>query len=280
MWRESFINVKINNSFGLERTLTVNTTSLSIPNKSSVGEKLEDGLFPVSEQDRKKILDLAAECCPREIHLLLLTGFFTGMRIQTLASLTIQTLEAAVEDPATPELYRIAVGPGAFPPVSTKNGVTGHIWITKALLSELLSYCYSTDRILRESKASKHNKNLVFLTKHGNPYADRDKDRSPAINVAMHTLRAVGKQRGISVLNTFKFHQTRCTFATDLTRLAINAGGAIHAIGIVKDALLHKDESTTIKYIKFVERTPIKISMANAFTKAFFEAANSDASNV
>jgi len=270
MWRESFVNVRVNNAFGLERTFTVGTTSLSIPNKSSVGEKLEDGLYPVSESDRALILETAFKHCPTEIYLLLMAGFFTGMRIQTLASLTIQTLHNAVQDPASKELYRVAVGPGASPAVSTKNGVTGHIWITKILLDELLGYCYSTERLLREAKASAENKNLVFLTKHGNPYSDRSKDRSPAINVAMHSLRGIGRREGISVLNKFKFHQTRCTFATELARLAIRAGGSIHAIAIVKDALLHKNESTSMKYIKLVERTPIKISMANEFTKAYF----------
>lgn len=269
MWRESFISIKRSNEFGLERTFTVNTTSLSIPNKSTVGEKLEDGLFPVSEHDRTKILEIAQSHAPREIHLMLMVGFSTGMRIQTLASLAIQTLENAVEDPATPQLYRLAVGPGASPPVSTKNDVTGHVWITKSLLDELMVYCYSAERLLRQAKAKPENRDLVFITRRGNPYADRNKDRSPAINVSMSTLRKIGRKHGISALKVFKFHQTRCTFATELARLAVKAGGAIHAIGIVKDALLHRDESTTIRYIKFIERTPIKISMANDFTKAF-----------
>lgn len=276
MWRESFINIKRSNEFGLERTFTVNTTSLSIPNKSTVGEKLEDGLFPVSEHDRGKILEIAENHAPREIYLMLLVGFFTGMRVQTLASLTIQTLENAVVDPATSELYRLAVGPGAYPPVSTKNNVTGHIWITEALLNELKAYSYSTERLLRQAKATSEDRDLVFITRRGNPYAVRNKDRSPAINVSMNNLRKIGRKHGVSALNVFKFHQTRCTFATELARLAVNAGGAIHAIGIVKDALLHRDESTTIKYIKFIERTPIKISMANAFTKAFFGAVGED----
>jgi integrase len=276
MWRESFVNIKTNNKFGLERTFTVNTTSLSIPNKSTVGEKLEDGLLPVSANDRTKILEIAKSYLPREIHLMLMTGFFTGMRVQTITSLTIQTLENAVEDPATPELYRVAVGPGANPPVSTKAGVTGHIMIPRSLLEELMAYCYSTARLLRQAKARPESRALVFLTKHGNPYANRHKDRSPALNVFMHGLRKIGRKQGVAALSTFKFHQTRCTFATELTKLAINAGGSIHAIGIVKDALLHRDEATTMKYIRFVERTPIKIAMANTFTQTFFGTMNQE----
>ncbi|WP_336873435.1 site-specific integrase [Pseudomonas juntendi] len=274
MWKEKFFNIKFNNSFGLERTLTVSSTSLSIPNRKSNSLGLEEGLYPVSNTDRDKILELALKYCPYEIYLLLMVGFFTGMRIQTISGLTIETLESAVQDPASEDLYRIAVGPGARPPVPTKNSVTGHVWITKPLLDELRKYCYSTTRLLREVKAEEANKNLVFLTKRGNPYADRSRDSSPAINVAMHSLRNLGLKHGVSALQKFKFHQTRCTFATELARLAIKAGGAIHAIAIVKDALLHKNEETSIRYIKFIERNPIKVAMANEFTKSFFNAAS------
>ncbi|MBU1841256.1 MAG: site-specific integrase [Gammaproteobacteria bacterium] len=279
MWRERFLSLKFNNAFGFERTFAVNSTNLSIPNRSSPGEKLEDGLYPVSENDRSKILEIAREHCSTEIHLLLMAGFFTGMRIQTLSDLTIPTLENAVQDPSSEGLYRLAVGPGATPPVATKNGVTGHVWITKPLLDSLKEYCYSAHRLLRESKAKPEYKNHVFLTRFGNLYSVRDKDRSPALNVAMHNLRAIGRRHGVNALNNFKFHQTRCTFATSLARLAIRAGGAIHAIAIVKEALLHRDESTTIRYIRFVEKTPIKISMANEFTKAFFGATGNSGGN-
>ncbi|WP_259537294.1 site-specific integrase [Pseudomonas sp. HD6515] len=270
MWRDSYVNIKYSNAYGLERTVTVNTTSLSIPNRSPVGEKLEDGLYPVSEADRAKILDAAKEHCTHELWLMLMCGFFTGMRVQTITDLKISTLINAVPDPASDELYRLAVGPGASPPVATKGGVTGHVLIPKVLLDELLTYCYDPERLKREAKARTENKEHVFLTKNGNLYAERNKDRSPALNTAMSAFRRIGKSSGISALHKFKFHQTRCTFATDLARLAIKAGGAIHAIAIVKDALLHADEKTTLKYIKFVEKSPIKASIANEFTRAFF----------
>jgi hypothetical protein len=46
-------------------------------------------------------------------------------------------------------------------------------------------------------------------------------------------------------------------------------GGAINAIAIVMEAMLHKDEATTFRYIKFVEKTPAKTEAANAFTREF-----------
>ena len=41
------------------------------------------------------------------------------------------------------------------------------------------------------------------------------------------------------------------------------------AIEFVKSAMLHKDEATTWRYIRFLENSKAKQKMANAFTEAF-----------
>lgn len=269
MWLERTVGIHLKDSFGFERTLAVKTTDLSIPNRSRPGERLEDGLLPVSAADRNIILDFARQHVSEELFLMLTAGFFTGMRLQTLTDLKIQSLTNAVPDPADPGLFRLAIGPGASPSVATKFGVTGQVWITKSLLDELLRYAYSDRRLKREIKAASYNKDLLFLTRFGNPYAQRGSDKSVAVNVEMHNFKKLALRNGLSTMRNFRFHQTRCTFATELGLLAISAGGPIHAIAIVKDALLHKHESTALKYIKFIEKTPIKKELANTFTKAF-----------
>lgn len=113
------------------------------------------------------------------------------------------------------------------------------------------------------------DRDLVFLTRFGKPYARRGSDRSPALNVEMHAFRKRAVSSGLAVVRDFHFHRTRCTFATELARLAIRAGGAIHALAIVREALLHQHEATSLKYIKFVEKTPAKEEAANAFTRDF-----------
>jgi signal transduction histidine kinase len=57
-------------------------------------------------------------------------AFFTAMRLGSICDLKVQTLEYAVPDPAAPGLYRLAVGPGASPPVHTKFGVTGQVLLS------------------------------------------------------------------------------------------------------------------------------------------------------
>lgn len=270
LWNERVVGIRLYDAFGFERTFNVNSTDLSIPNRSAPGERLEDGLLPVSNEVRSKLLEFARDRASEELFLMLSIGFFTGMRLQTICDLKIQTLLNSVQDPATPELHRIAVGPGASPKVATKFGVSGQIWIPEKILSELLRYAHSIRRLKREAKAPKERKDLLFLTKFGNTYAQRGSDKSIALNVEMHNLRKRATAIGITSLRNFRFHQTRCTFATELARSCIKAGGAIYALAIVKEALLHRDEITSLKYIKFIEKYPIKEYVANEFTSLFF----------
>lgn len=269
MWSNRIFHRTMIDKTGLERTFAVNSTDLAIPNRSAPGEKLEDGLLPVSTKDREAILRFCRQQASTELFLLLTLGFFTGMRLGTLTDLRLETLDRAIPDPMCDAMYILTIGPGASPPVRTKFGVTGNIRITKIHLDQIRSYANSIHRLKREAIARKENKNLVFLTRFGNSYAKENSDRSSAINVEMHTLRKSGIAAGISGLRNFHFHQTRCTYATELARLAIHSVGSINAIAFVKDALLHKSEATSFKYIRFVEKTPAKIDMANRFTRDF-----------
>ena len=273
MWTEKNLKIVVANQFGFDRTMLITTTDLAIRSKTRNSEKLEDGLFPVSIQDRDNILNFAKTHASEELFLLLSLGFYTGMRIGTLCDLKVQTLKNAVPDPLADGLYRLSVGPSANPAVQTKHGVNGQVWITRQHLKQLLDYCHSTRRIIRESKASLHHKDLVFLTRYGNPYLKPDGLPGSSINVEMHSLRTKGKAKQEKSLHKFRFHQTRSTYATELARILIPVSGPINALAIIKEALLHKDEATTLKYIRFVEKTPAKIAMANEFTKAFLGSA-------
>ncbi|WP_228892404.1 site-specific integrase [Pseudoduganella aquatica] len=269
LWRDKIVYIKYFDAVGFERTLMRLTTDLAIPNRARPGERLEDGLLPVSASDRDAILAFARDQATPEMFRILSLGFFTGMRLGTICDLKVQTIEQAVPDPAAPGLYRLAVGPGASPPVHTKFGVTGHVWLPQPLLEDLLAYTGSVRRLLREAKAAPEDRSLLFLTRFGNGYGRRGSDQSTAVNVEMSAIRRSGVASGLAVLRRFHVHQSRCTFATELARLAIAAGGAINAVAIVKDALLHRDEATTFRYIKFIQKSSAKEAAASAFMAAF-----------
>jgi hypothetical protein len=54
-----------------------------------------------------------------------------------------------------------------------------------------------------------------------------------------------------------------------LARIAISTVGALHAVAIVQDALLHRHEATALKYIRFVEKEPFKEKLSDEFTSSF-----------
>ncbi|RJG12939.1 site-specific integrase [Pseudomonas cavernicola] len=269
LWTERNIGIHVHDVFGFKRAIECVSTDLMIPNRRSTSDRLEDGLLPISANDRDSLLEFSRTHGSQELYLMLLLGFFSGLRIQTISDLKIQTINNALPEPGVSGLYKIHVGPDATPRVATKYNVSGFVWITKSLLERLKQYAYDTRRLKREALADTNNKDLLFLTRFGNPYARRASDKSPAINVELFHLREKARNRQLSVLQNFHFHQSRCTFATELARLAIRVGGAIHAIAIVKEALLHRSESSSLKYIKFLEKSPIKEEAANEFTTEF-----------
>lgn len=273
MWQERQVGIRITDAFGFERTLKMPSTDLAIKNRARPGERLEDGLLPVSTTNRDAILAIAKEKASEELALMLRLGFRTGMRLGTITDLKIGTLERATPDPLLPGWYRLAVGPGARPPVHTKFGVTGQVWIESSDLQSLKDYFYSVRRLKRQAQANHNHRDLVFLSRFGTPYSSNDigfhANSSRAINVEMGRLRRAGVVAGVNVLHGFYFHQSRCTFATELARLVLRHGGVSMAIQMVKEALLHKDESTTLKYIKFVEKSAAMANVSDDFTHNF-----------
>ncbi|WP_117140608.1 site-specific integrase [Pseudomonas amygdali] len=273
LWTTRSVGVSYFNRQGFERILQVVTTDLAIPNRQLRKALPAEGVWPVSVEDREKILDCAEVNCPLEIYYILLIGFYTGMRIQTITDLKTQTILQATPHPLNKNISIIRVGPGASPAVSTKFSITGIIEIPSELLERLKNYVFSASRIRRANKASGKNQDLVFLTKHGNPYARRGLDTSTAINVAMYNLRRIGQRQGIVALSDFSFHQTRATFATELAVFALSVNPA-GAIDMVRQALLQRDESSALHYIKFAQNASISSAAANKFTRRFLDGPN------
>lgn len=274
MWEERSVGITLTNSFGLEHTMRVASTDLSIPNRKVAGAiQLEDGLLPVSISAMKEILTLADKVSTEELSLMLRLGFFTGLRIGSITDLKVQTLHNAT---IAPEVgwKRLAVGPGARPPVATKFSVSGAIPIPEELLKLLLDYSVSTRRLKRQALADPEDQDLLFLTRYGNSYSGDD---SRAVNVEMSRLRAAGKKAGVKVLRGFHFHRTRATFATELMRVALKFMPVGDAIQFVREACLHKEEATTMRYIKFIEANKAMAEAADSFTNLFMGLAGGNA---
>ena len=266
MWEQRHVGIKFTNIFGFEHTMRVASSDLAIPNRKVAGAiQIEDGLLPVTLSAMKQILTLADNSVTEELCLMLRIGFFTGLRLGSITNLKVQTINNATTVPET-GWRRLAVGPGARPPVSTKFGVSGSVPITEELLNMLVTYSMSTRRLKRQMLASEEDKDLLFLTRYGNSYGTDD---SRAINVEMSRLRSAGKKNGLQVVRGFHFHRTRATFATELMRVSLKFLSVGDAIQFVREACLHKDEATTMKYVKFIEKNKAMAEAANAFSEVF-----------
>jgi len=238
------------------------------------GETISDwaGLTPLTRDQMHELLAFAAQKshASRELHLMLQLGFFSGARIETITDLKRGTLDNSVSDPAVPGLVYLFVGPGHQPIVATKFDVQGRIMVPDWLFEALREYLTDTVRLKREVLAPAKNKDLIFLTRFGRRYAERESTSGTAIGRAMVDLRRKATGVGLKFAKHFHFHMTRATFGTWLTAALLEQGHNVNAVlTFVSEAMLHKDIGTTLRYIKFVEQTPIKIQVANEFTQAF-----------
>lgn len=122
MWRDKLVPHRFHDTNGFERTMLIASTDLAIPNRARPGLQLEGGLEPLTEDQMHQLLAFTVQKgkTSRELHLMLLLGFFTGARIQTITDLRRGTLDNAVSDPRVHGMFLLAVGPGHRPRVISR----------------------------------------------------------------------------------------------------------------------------------------------------------------
>jgi len=274
-WKDISVTIKYYNTVGFKRTVSRLTTDISIKCRVSKGATVEGGLLPITSEHMGQLLEFSKLNSSAELILMLKLGFFTGARVQTICSLNIKNLERAVPDSEVPGLWHVAVGPGSQPHVETKFNVSGNLLVPELLLNELKTYAYSTRRMKREANAPLENKGLLFITSCGNPYERRQNARcSSAINSEMVILRRTASSAGLKFMSNFYFHQTRATYGTQLMRIILPLGNLQASLEFVRTAMFHKEISTTMTYVKFIEQTKAKMEAANAYNHMFFGLAN------
>lgn len=260
MWAEKSVVLPYYDAVGFKRSMVRVTTDLSIPNRR-VDDTLEDGLMPLRMEDMHQVLNLAQREGWEDMYLMLSVGAFTGSRLGTITTISVQDLERAIPDPHCRGIHRIRIGSGTG--IRTKFNVSGEILVPGGLLESLKTHAYSMHRLKREAKALSEHKSRLFLTIRGRPYTPATVDR------LMVELRRVGTREGLRFLHNFKFHQTRATFGTWLMELCLAVTTPSAAIAFCMGAMLHRHESTTFRYIKFINKTKGKMEMSKRFSEAF-----------
>lgn len=262
LWEDSQKLIRTHDLVGLERTISISSSELTIPNRKRPGTTLEDGLLPMSESSRKTLLNFLKREGMIELYLMFVIGFFTGARIDTIRTLRLSTLDTALDDPTTPNLKRVQVGPPTK--VKTKYDVSGSLLFPSEIIHLLQRYAVNTRRFIRQTLASDKDKDLLFLTSTGRKYQEN------SFTSIMSKLRKKLMDNDLGEFEHLKFHQSRATFGTQLMRFCLETTkSAETSIVFVREAMLHKDESTTWKYIKFVQNEPLKEHLSDEFF-AFF----------
>lgn len=258
LWKDNQKIVSFYSSVGFTRTINVLSSELAIPNKKTNGNYLEDGLLPISEANRGVLIEFLKKQDMVELYLMFLIGFFSGARSESIRTLRVSDLERVVDDPVTPNIKRLLIGPGTR--VRTKFKVKGSLIIPAILVTEIQEYAFSLRRLTRASRASEYNRNLLFITQRGNPF------KESTFTKLMSKLRTQLTNSGLNQFHGFKFHQARATFGTQLMKLALQTfTDKAAAIRFVRDAMFHKHERTTWKYITFIEEEPLKESISDEF---------------
>ena len=261
LWKDRLAVIPFFDSKGFKRTMTRLSSELSITNRRRLTTRLEDGLLPLRSDHMMELMKYTSENEIEELHLMLAVGFFTGARIGTITTLTLTALEATRSDANIPGVRLLSVGPGTG--IATKFSVSGEIMIPDAVLADLKRYASSAARLVREAKAARKDKDKLFLTRKGIPYT------VGTVNRLVYEMRKRAALGGHQYLAAFTFHQSRATFGTWLMQLLLDAGNKTSAIRIVRDAMLHKDERTTLGYITFLENSRAKAHFAAEFNQAF-----------
>ncbi|AAM38769.1 site-specific integrase [Xanthomonas citri pv. citri] len=274
MWKERSLGIRLPDKFGFERTLMTRTTNLAISSKRAVGEKLEDGLYPVTKSTEREILRFVKKNGSIELFHILSIGFRTGMRLGTIADLKVASLQRATADPLMAGFFRVQVGPQAHPPVATKNGVNGAIRIHEEDRDALLSYAASSRRLKRQARTALKDRNLVFLTVAGRPYAGTDQNNYRAVEMELSRLRRLALQLGNGCLVDFRFHRSRASFGSNVARLLLSRLPTDSALQLLQELMLHSEIATTLMYVKFAERSIALEDASDAFTKEFLKLAD------
>ena len=249
-------------------TFTVETSDLRIKVPKDASSKNIRPLSPLS-LDSLNLLTRYLPNASEELCLQVLISIDTGMRIQEVATLSLDVLDTATPFAESSHRYEILLSPQSTG-VQTKFLKTRHVEISSELLNTLNEYRNSERRLKRVAKLDKKVNTLsentstlnhksieslelckrhepLFVSEQGNPISAK------SIEARWTELRALIKKDDPSFMH--RFHDFRSTYATyrlsDMLRARLSATSSME---LLMGWMGHKNESTTWKYMRYLER--------------------------
>lgn len=249
-------------------TFTIETSDLRIKVPRNSDSKTVRPLTPLSE-DELDILMKSLVDATQELRLQILISIDTGMRIQEVATLTLDALNSAKPLTESKHRYEFSISP-QLNAVQTKYSKERTVEISKELLDLLNQYRISERRLKRINKlntkldnffesALGHKQNYIdtlerclcyeplFISEQGNPVTAK------SIESRWSELRKNIKKN--HPLFTHRFHDLRSTYGTyrlnDLLKSTLSTSACM---ALLMGWMGHKNESTTWKYLRFLKQ--------------------------
>lgn len=249
-------------------TFIVETSDLRIKVPRDADSKNIRPLSPLS-RDALGILTQHLPQTSEELRLQALLAIDTGMRVEEVATLTLDALDTATPLAESQHRFEILLCPRSTG-VQTKFLKTRTVEISSDLLQSLNEYRISERRLRRvtrlnekmeqlDSDASPFNQKTIeilercdrheplFVSQQGNPATGK------SIEARWIEFRAEVKQAEPSF--THRFHDLRATYGTYRLSDLLEAKLPIaDCMDLLMSWMGHKDESTTWKYLRFLKR--------------------------
>ena len=245
------------------KEFSVETTDLRIKVPRDSNSKNIRPLKPLSLENFKTLVRYFPHIT-EELKLQIMIAVGTGLRIQEVATLTLEAIETATPFAESEHIYSVTVGPNNG--VQTKFGIKRTIEMSSSLLKEIKKYMISDRRFKRVNKLqnlepSKRKTSEALLDA-----LNRSEKHEPLF-VSSHGYPATSKvieSRWIELKKQIKkehpkfdhrFHDLRSTYATyRLHDLLENNLPQSHTLNLLMMWMGHRNERTTWKYLNYLNQ--------------------------
>lgn len=252
-------------------TFIVKTSDLRIKVPKDSDSQNIRPLSPLNQS----FLDLLISFLPKiseELRLQVLLSIDTGMRIEEIATLSLDALKTATPVAESQHRFELTLCPQATG-VQTKFGKKRRVEISIELLEAVREYQISERRLNRANKLIKkisqlkddssvlnHNRIEVlercerfeplFISQQGNPMTrETIESRWIELRIEIQKVECSFKHR---------FHDLRATYGTYRLNDLLDAQlSTVEALELLMGWMGHKDESTTWKYLRYLKRREV-----------------------
>lgn len=252
-------------------TFTVQTSDLRIKVARDATSK---NVRPLSPLSRESLATLTQQMphAAEELSLQMLLSIDSGLRINEIATLTLDALISATPLAESQHRYELLLSPQVTG-VQTKYGKPRQVEISAQLLRALNEYRTSERRLKRINKLNEQIESLeapitsfkqetvealqwcerhepLFVSKQGNPITAK------SIEARWTEFRTQLKQH--HPFFTHRFHDLRSTYGTYRLNDLLEANlPVVECMELLMGWMGHKDESTTWKYLRFLKHKEV-----------------------